>query len=266
MFMHRRGGTPVNPDASPNLFIGSGECSVIERRVFQHSIEQHTTRPLNICIFNGTHNALEWQGRPPELAPLSLRLKYRNITEFSLYRYLVPQLCNFQGIAVYADSDMLCLRNIDTLFDLNVEDYDFLSVRGHRVGEWAPSLMVINCARCRFDLEKYFDDIDRGLYSYLDFGRFNERFLHHHRFRIGELDSKWNSFDRYEPATHIIHYTDLERQPWRHANHPFGDVWMKSFHEALTGGAFTDDDIRKMCLLTTVRPELLVSERMEVST
>lgn len=265
MLLTRRGDSPVNSDYSRNLFVGSGECSVIERKVFLHSIRQHTTRSVNICVFNGTHNALEWQKRSPELAPMALWLKYRNVTEFSLYRYLIPQLSNYEGVAVYADSDMLCLRNVDALFDLDVEDYHFLSVRGHRAGEWAPSLMVINCARCRFDLERYFADIDRGLYSYHDFCRFNERFRSHHSFRIGELDSEWNSFDRYGPTTRIIHYTDLERQPWRHANHPFGDVWLQSFHEAQADGVFTDDDIQKMRLLTTVRPELLLPGRLEVS-
>ena len=41
------------------IFIGSGEQSVVERRVLVHSLRRHTRRPLDIHVFNGTHNAIE---------------------------------------------------------------------------------------------------------------------------------------------------------------------------------------------------------------
>ena len=48
---------------------------------------------------------------------MSLRAKYLNATEFSLYRFLIPELCGHVGKAIWLDSDMVCLADIGELFD-----------------------------------------------------------------------------------------------------------------------------------------------------
>ena len=85
--------------AKVKVFIGSGEQSLLERKVLIYSIHKHTKRETDIHVFNGTHNAIETSMAPPAPAPLPLHLKYRNLTEFSLYRYLIPELCSFEGRA-----------------------------------------------------------------------------------------------------------------------------------------------------------------------
>jgi hypothetical protein len=40
---------------------------------------------------------------------MSLRVKYHNATEFSLYRFLIPEVCAHQGRAIHLDPDMVCL-------------------------------------------------------------------------------------------------------------------------------------------------------------
>ena len=94
------------------VFIGSGEASLIERKVAIYSLRKNTKRDLDIYVCNGTHNAIELNDQEPFLAPMSLRVKYRNVTEFSLYRYLIPQLCDYNGRAIYIDSDTICLADI----------------------------------------------------------------------------------------------------------------------------------------------------------
>lgn len=117
----------MNDQERIRVFIGSGEASLLERKVAIYSLRKHTNRELDIYVFNGTHNAIELNDEEPFLAPLSLKLKYRNITEFSLYRYLIPQLCNYQGKAIYIDSDIICLSDIGKLFDSPLGDGDFLA-------------------------------------------------------------------------------------------------------------------------------------------
>src|SRR5262245_25571349 len=107
----------MSTPAPVRVFIGSGEVSRIERKVLIHALRKHSSRDLDIYVFNGTHNAIERNDDPPFEAPLSLRLKYRNSTEFSLYRYLIPEICDFQGRGLYVDSDMVVLRDIGELFD-----------------------------------------------------------------------------------------------------------------------------------------------------
>ncbi len=54
------------------VFIGSGEASLLERKTLIHSLRKHTSRPLDLYVFNGTHNAIEHNDEPPVLANLPL--------------------------------------------------------------------------------------------------------------------------------------------------------------------------------------------------
>jgi hypothetical protein len=243
------------------IFIGSGEQSVVERRVLVHSLRRHTRRPLDIYVFNGTHNAIERNEDPPVPAPLPLRLKYRNLTEFSLYRYLIPEVCGFEGRAIYLDSDMVCLRDIGDFFDQPLDGHDFLAKEeAYEVGTermWGLSALLIDCSRCRFDLDTIFREIDAGLYTYPEFSQMGRRFLDRHPYQIGRLDPQWNVFDRWDAATKLIHYTDLGRQPWRFRDHPFGGLWFEYFEEARRSGDLRRDELDLATMRGYVRPDLL---------
>lgn len=242
------------------IFIGSGEQSLLERKVLIYSLHKHSRRELNIQVFNGTHNAIESGGEAPRLAPLPLPLKYRNLTEFSLYRYLIPEVCSFQGRAIYLDSDMVCLADVGELFDTPLYGSDFLAKREYsdRDGEkmWGLSAMLIDNERCRFDLDRVFKEIDEGLYTYLEFSQMGKRFLNVHNYRIGELDPQWNVFDRRDAQTKLIHYTDLNTQPWKFHNHPYGDTWFAYLREAQAAGWISERDINLTIQRGYARPDL----------
>jgi lipopolysaccharide biosynthesis glycosyltransferase len=241
------------------VFIGSGEASLIERKTAIHSIRKHTKRELDVYVLNGTHNAVELNDEEPFLAPMSLRVKYRNITEFSLYRFLIPELCNYEGRAIYIDSDTICLTDIGELFDTPMDDADFLAKHEAYPGAelWGLSVMVIDCKRCRFDLERIIDEIDASLYSISDFSCMSPGFLAHHPYRIGRLDPAWNVFDQWDDRTKLIHYTNLYTQPWKYPNHPYGELWFKYFDEALAAGYVTAKDIELSMVRGYARPDLL---------
>ena len=80
---------------------------------------------------------------------MPLKIKYQNVTEFSLYRYLIPQICNYQGRAIYIDSDTVCLTDISELFETNLGENHFLAKR-ETTEEWGLSVMLIDCEKCRF--------------------------------------------------------------------------------------------------------------------
>jgi len=234
----------MNDTSTPvRIFIGSGEASLLERKVLIQSMRKNTKRPLDIWVINGTHNAIERNNDVPFLTPLSLSLKYRNATEFSLYRYLIPELSNHSGRAIYMDSDMICLGDIGELFDTPMNDCDFLAVSEYGESQWATSVMLINCESSRFNLDGIFSDIDAGLYTYADFSRFDKRFLSHRRYSIGTLDPHWNEFDHHDARTRLIHYTNLLTQPWKFPDHPFGDLWFEYFREAKAQGLVTEKDV-----------------------
>ena len=227
------------------VFIGSGEASLLERKTLIHSLRKHTRRPLDLYVFNGTHNALEHNDEPPRLAPMSLRVKYTNFTEFSLYRFLIPQLCNHEGRAIFLDSDTICLGDIGELFDMPMGGAAMMCIKAYDTAEWGPSVLLLDCKSCRFDLEQILDEIEAGKFTYSEFTRFAPGYLAVHPHEIAQLDNAWNSFDRCDAQTKIIHYTDLMRQPWRYAGHPFAALWHQYFSEAITSGLITDTDIQR---------------------
>ena len=134
----------MNSQARIRVFIGSGEASRVERNTAIYSLRKNSKRELDIYVFNGTHNSVQLNDGEPFLAPMSLRVKYQNITEFSLYRFLIPELCNYQGRAIYIDSDTVCLSDIGELFETPMGDADFLVRRDTNPDEvlWGLSVML----------------------------------------------------------------------------------------------------------------------------
>ena len=248
----------VSNQPKVRVFIGSGEASRLERQTAIHSLRKHTKRDLDIYVFNGTHNAVQLNDEEPFLAPMSLKVKYQNITEFSLYRFLIPQLCNYQGKAIYIDSDTICLADIGELLDTPMDGADFLA-KQNAEGEnhWGLSVMLIDCEKCKFDLEKIIEEVDAGLYSLVDFAWMDPRFLAHHPYKIGKLDPVWNMFDEWNDTTKLIHYTNLDMQPWKYPNHPYGELWFTYFNEARAAGCVTDRDIELSMMRAYVRHDLL---------
>lgn len=241
------------------VFVGSGEASLLERKTAVHSLRKHTERDLDIYVFNGTHNAIELNDLEPFPAPMSLRIKYRNVTEFSLYRFLIPEICDYQGKAIYIDSDTICRSDIGELLDIPMAEADFLAKYEAYPGDelWALSVMLIDCEKCKFDLENIIDEIDRGLYSLSDFCCMSPRFLSHHRYKIGQLDPMWNVFDRWDPQTKLVHYTNLDTQPWKYPNHPYGGLWFSYFNEAVAEGHITHEDVELSMMRAYARRDLL---------
>lgn len=243
------------------VFIGSGEASLLERKVLIHSLKKHSKRSLDIRVFNGTHDTLETEYSLPQALRLPLGIKYSNITEFSNYRFLIPQLCGFEGRAIWLDSDMLCLSDIGELFDTQMNGFDLLAKENAYAKrsntDWGLSVSLFDCSSAKFDLSKYFDEIDKKLYSYADLHQMTPKFLSLHPFKVGPLDPKWNDFDFLDKKTKLIHYTNLFTQPWKYRCHPYGDIWFKYFQEARDSGYITDDDIQLTLVRSYARRDLL---------
>ena len=247
------------------IFIGSGEASVLERKVLIHSLKKNSRHKLDIRIFNGTHNALETETEAPQLLDMPLRVKYANVTEFSNYRFMIPELCGHKGRAIWLDSDMLCVGDIYELFSSDMSDHDFMA-KPQAYGEaasaqWGLSVSLFDCDKSRFNLKEYFSEIDQGVYSYGDLHQMTEEFLTVHPFKIGAIDPKWNDFDFLDEQTKLIHYTNLYTQPWKYRSHPYGDIWFRYLQEAYKAGFITDRDIELAVVRSYVRRDILEGNR-----
>ena len=241
------------------VFIGSGEASVLERKTLIHSLRKHTQRELDIYVFNGTHNSIERNDEPPVLADMSLNIKYRNYTEFSNYRWLIPSICNHQGRAIFLDSDMVCVSDIGELFDLDMKGCAMLAKAEAYKGDksWGMSNILFDCSKCHFDLEQIFREVDQKMYTNTEFQQMAPAFLAKHPYALGPLDPNWNSFDHFDEHTKLIHYTNLRTQPWKFAGHKHESLWFKYFNEARKVGVIPNSDIDKTLSRAYARQDIL---------
>lgn len=163
------------------IFIGYDPRQPIALQVLMHSIYARASRPVSIT----------------PLVLDTLPITRRGLTDFTYSRYLPPFLCNFQGIALFLDADMLCLGDISEL-----EGYAYQAavsvVKNPQRFEW-PSLMVFNCAHPDNQLltPEYINSPDSKP-NKLDWTP------------IGELPAEWNhcvGYDAPNPKAKLAHFT-----------------------------------------------------------
>lgn len=200
------------------IFIGWDQENDEAAAVCRHSL-QKLSGPLDISLLDQTklrQQGLYWRG--PDV---------RATTDFSLTRFLVPELTGFTGQAVYMDADFLWLRpiqdmmhSLDPEFAVHVVQHQYQPIESHKksqVPQWRypkknwSSLMVFDCGRVPM--------LDRYLVNTVDPG-------HLHQFRwienqcIGHLDHRWNWLEGWyrEPN---------DGQPWA-VHFTRGGPWLES--------------------------------------
>src|SRR5258706_14754096 len=83
-------------------FLGWDDKEPIAAHVLQHSIRSRSSVPISFTLLD-RRNLKGIYDRP--------RGEYES-TDFSISRFIVPYLCNYEGWAVFMDPDMLCLGDM----------------------------------------------------------------------------------------------------------------------------------------------------------
>jgi len=188
--------------------------------VLRYSILKHASIPVTIRYLK-----LSELGLNREHDPLAS-------TEFTYSRFLVPDLCNYQGKAIFLDNDMLCFGDIRELDELDMSAYALRVVKHdyrptntvkmygcpqtvYPRKNWS-SLMIMDCAKLKLWTKEV---VETQTGAYL------------HRFQdipddlIGEVPRAWNTLDWMDENTKLIHYTN--GGPWfkDYEDHAHADVW-----------------------------------------
>jgi len=170
-------------------------------------------------------------------------------TEFTFTRFLVPELANFKGWAVFMDCDMILTTDIKELFDQADDKYavmcvqhDYTPKEGMKMDgqkqtvyprkNWS-SVVLFNCAHpsnARLTQDMVNDPELNGAYFH--------RFSWLKDEEIGELDHTWNYlvgvYDDIETPK-LIHYT--EGGPWfeNYRNCEFSLRWKEELQDMMNG-------------------------------
>ena len=212
------------------VFVGYDTREDIAYQVCRHSIETKSkladVRPLKQQELRDAG----WYTRPiDKLAS----------TEFTFTRFLIPELMNFKGWALFMDCDMILTTDIKELFDQADDQYavmcvqhDYTPKEGTKMDgqkqtiyprkNWS-SVMLFNCghpSNAKLTMDLVNDPEINGAYLH--------RFSWLKDEEIGELDHTWNYLvgvynDIDTP--NLIHYT--EGGPWfeNYRDCEFAQLW-----------------------------------------
>lgn len=142
--------------------------------------------------------------RPVAITPLllhTLPIERVGLTEFTYARYLVPYLCNYEGRALFLDSDMLVLGDVAELFSLHNEEAVSVVHFDNGLFFERPSAMLFNCEQCRDLTPEYIDDEKNSPQSF-DWAA-----------TVGDLPPEWNYLVGYSHLSEmkerikLLHFT-----------------------------------------------------------
>lgn len=238
-----RHGIPIKPKIKPNtVYIGVSRADLLPYLVLKHSIEHNSKRPVLVKPL-------------PKVRRNPRRRKNRGRTAFSFSRFLIPELQNYQGRAVYLDSDMLVMSDITELFNYPIgENHLVVTSQSSPPQAWANSedfisgpqfsVMVIECSKAKWSVDQIIDLLDSNAMSYSDV---LHKMLIVPAERIdSSLDPNWNSLEYYDPnETKLLHFTVVPTQPWRSRNNANYDVWLAHLKSAIKAGVITSNTIRR---------------------
>jgi len=203
------------------IFIGYDPSQHISYEVLKYSLEKHASEPIDVQPIDA--DKLTEFKRPVD--PLAS-------TPFTYTRFLVPWLCDYQGIALFMDSDMLALGDICELFELPMDGLA-LRVRKH---EYNPTETVkmggktqTQYPRKNWSSLMLLNNAELGVWTKEAVETQGGAWLH--RFepipdeQVGDISEEWNVLDHMTGPTKLLHYTS--GGPWlpgcEDADH--ADLW-----------------------------------------
>jgi lipopolysaccharide biosynthesis glycosyltransferase len=211
------------------IFIASEPGNEKAEQTLHWSIKNTTSGPFEIAWM--TDILPEWQGWNKGRDNRKQNSGVGWATNFSCFRWAIPELCNFNGKAIYLDVDQLLIKDIRQMWELPMNDSAYLAIRPERTdvmlmdcskfkNHWWPS---INEMKPSGNLQNYYRKIVSKYCS------------------VGKLDEIYNCLDgeNYNESTRLIHYTNMNTQPWHpfpnvinykpHKNEQISDLWNKCY-------------------------------------
>jgi hypothetical protein len=250
----RRFDIDFRPMIEPlRVFVGAGPDETVAYQVLAHSIHARSSVPVVVESLAGI------QARSPKSRANRPR------TAFSFNRFAIPELCGGAGRAVYVDSDMLVLGDVRELAQYDLAGAAIACTRQERPPAWEHnewfhpgrqfSVMVIDCEAVDWTMSEVIDRLDRGDYTYQEL-MFELALVPDHLINDG-LDPGWNSLEKVDESTKLLHYTVVPTQPWKVTNHPLGDIWLQAFCAAVHDGAVARRDVEQLVRSGGGRHDLL---------
>ena len=219
------------------VFVGSCREHWLPLKVLEYSIRRNTQSTVNVTPLYESNIDIPETSKTP--------------TAFSLQRFLPPELCRFQGRAIYLDSDMVVSADIRELWEHDMKQAKVCCCEG-----WQTAVTLYDCS-VGWRVEDIVARLNSGEWRYKQLVNYGfEPAVDH------SISGLWNVIDRpwrrhiLNPAAKLRHFTWLPTQPWLSARHPYEHLWINELKRSVADGFITKEDILQEIELGHVRPSL----------
>ncbi|MEP7729350.1 hypothetical protein [Marinomonas primoryensis] len=226
------------------VFVAATPAEWLPARVLEFSISEQTSTDVDVHFLYRSGIDI----------PMPLNINNRPRTPFSFQRFLIPELCQYSGRAIYFDADMQVFQDVTKLWNHSFLDTDLQTVQeaGGRRGQF--SVMLLDCEKLGWSIGDIVSQLDSGELDYASL-MYEMKVAK----RIGsDIEPSWNSLESFEAGvTKLLHYTDMNTQPWVSLNNPLGYLWVSCLRRAIISGFITREEVECEVKAQNVRPSLL---------
>lgn len=247
---------PLDVESPIRVYVATTEVQMLAVKVLEFSIRKHASVAVEVVPLHEAGVEI----------PMPKDAKNYPRTPFSFQRFVIPAVRGYKGRAIYLDSDMQVFTDIRQLWTLPFRGADVLAARepGDTGRKPQFSVMLIDCERLQWDIREIVEALDSGNLSYEDLM---------YRMTVAsnvqaDIDPSWNSLERYsEGETALLHYTDMNTQPWVSRENPLGYLWFRDLFEAIDTGFISIEYVRDHVLKGYIRPSVMyqIENRIEDS-
>lgn len=219
------------------VYVGTDPNMKKAELALEYSIRKHTSSDVDIIWMDYSRGGV-WDGWDIGRERGHPYAKKGWGTDFTCFRFAIPEVAGFQGRAIYLDVDMILLKDIRELFETKM-DKPVLSTPG------GFDVILYDCTAFKDKL--WWPTVERmkvNKWRRQDY----EAVLKNHDF-CGGLDEKWDCRDGKgydENTTALVHYTNMNTQPWKpypqifkyppHPRQDMVDLFWKYYEEAQKNG------------------------------
>ena len=188
-------------------------------------------------------------------------------TGFSFYRFLIPKLCNFEGRALYLDSDMQVFADMAELWEIPFDgDTVLCTYQPEPPAQWKDdpnfkpvrhlAVMMLDCSRLQWNIDEIIGGLDEGRYDYKQL--MSDLCIVAEEQISERIPVEWNSLEHYEPGvTKLVHYTVVPTQPWKTDGNPLGAPLDRGVPRCSRGGCDRPKLVRRSVAAGHIKESLL---------
>lgn len=180
-----------HPPVTIRLYVGSDPQQSIAERALEASVRANTSQPVEITWCRQGDPGWDWGGRDAGWA-----------TPFSMFRWFVPEACDYQGRAIYMDCDQLALGDLTELWEWPIPEGSCGMYAGR--SSFKADVILWKCWLApRWTRQDY---VSRNSMARIGGGKA----------LLGcRLPPEWDHCDELHDDTKILHFTKMSWQPWK---------------------------------------------------